>query len=80
MPKGCPGTRTDMLCAIHLRERLSSEYERLRELKRPCKRTMEVLYYAKSSASIIASAWMREYYDDNSGHYPNDNGIYPYPK
>jgi hypothetical protein len=80
VPKGSPGTRTEMLMAISLQDRLSYEYKRLRDLKRQCKRTMDTLYYAKSSAALIVSALMREYYDDNCGHYPNEHGIYPYPK
>ncbi len=80
MSKGGPGTRTEMLMAISLQDRLVKEYEKLRCTKRPCQRTVKVLFYAKSSAALIVSALMREYYDDNCGHYPDEHGIYPYPK
>jgi len=77
MPRGCQGTLTELHEAANLENMLRSEYDLLRFQKRPCLRTLTVLDLCLMRASDIVARIKREYYGDNSSHFPDDNGIYP---
>lgn len=77
MPKGCQGTLTELHEAANLEKMLREEYDLLRFQKRPCLRTVTALDLCLMRAISIVAQIKREYYGDNSSHFPDDRGIYP---
>lgn len=76
MPKGCHGTLTELHEAANLEKMLREEYDLLRFQKRPCLRTVTVLDLCLMRADNIVAQIKREYYGDNSSHYPGEDGRY----